>query len=175
MQANARPKTSLTQSGAFALALLSGGCAVVTATPPQVEVQQVEVQQVGLLDLTLGVTLCVSNPNNSELDFRQVTAALDLAGAPLAAGVSATPVRLPPRSSTLVPFEVAATAGNLGQQLLGVLHSGGVDYRLHGEVQLDGALAVTLPFSHAGRFDLLNAGQSLLADAVAQGGTHCAD
>jgi len=158
---------------AAALALLSNGCAVVTATPPQVEVQQVELHDVGLLDLTLGVTLCVTNPNNSELDFRRVTVALDLAGAPLAAGVSATPVRLPPRSSTLVPFEVAATAGNLGQQLMEVLRSGGVDYRMHGGVQLDGALAITLPFGHAGRFNPLSAGQTLLTDTVAPPGTRC--
>ncbi len=158
---------------AAALALVSSGCAVVTATPPQVEVQQVELHEVGLLDLTLGVVLCVTNPNGSELDFRRVTVALDLAGAPLGAGVSATPVRLPPRSSTLVPFEVAATADNLGQQLMRVLRSDGVDYRMHGGVQLDGALAITLPFSHAGRFNPLDAGQSLLIDPVAPAGTRC--
>ena len=159
---------------AAALALLAGpGCALLTATPPTVEVQQVELRGAGLLNQTLGVALCVTNPNDAALDFRRVTMAVDVAGAPLAAGASETAVRLPPRASILVPFMVATTERNIGPQLLGVLRTGGVDYRLRGSVQLAGALAITLPFSRGGRLDLLAAGQGLLADAAAPSGTRC--
>lgn len=155
-----------------AFALLATACALAVAAP-EVEVAGVELRGLGLLDQALGVALCVSNPNDAELSFRRITVAVDVAGAPLAEGVSEAPVRLPPRSSTLVPFAVATTVRNFGPQLLGVVRSGGVDYRLRGRVQLDGALAVTLPFSRAGRLDLLAAGQGLMADAAAPSGTRC--
>lgn len=155
------------------VAMLASGCTLLTATPPSVEVQRVELRGVGLLDQMLGVALCVTNPNDAALDFRRVTVAVDVAGAPLAESASDTAVRLPPHSSTVVPFTVVTTVRNLGPQLLGVLRTGGIDYRLHGTVQLTGALALTLPFSRSGRLDVLSAGQDLLADAAAPSGTRC--
>ena len=156
------------------LPLLAAGCALATAMPPEVEVAAVELRGLGLLDQALGVTLCVSNPNDAELSFRRVTVGLEVAGAPLADSASETPVRLPPRSSVLVPFTVATTVRNLGPQVLDVARTGGVEYRVRGRVQLDGALAVALPFSRSGRLDLLAAGLRLLTlrsqlDALAAG------
>ena len=113
------------------------------------------------------------DPNDVALDFRRVAVAVDVAGMPLANGASKTAVRLPPHSSTLVPFVVAATERSFGPQLLGVLRSGGVAYRLHGSVQLAGALALTMPFSRSGQLALLAVGQDLLADAAVPGGTRC--
>lgn len=135
--------------------------------------QQVELRGGGLLDQVLAVALCVANSNDAELAFRQVVVAMNVSGAPLANSASDQGVRLPPRSSVLVPFMVVTTTRNPGSQLLGVLRTGGVDYRMHGTVQLTGALAVTVPFSHSGRLDLLAAGGGLLADAAAPTTTRC--
>lgn len=135
--------------------------------------QQVELRGGGLLDQALAVSLCVTNPNDSELAFRRVVVAVDVSGAPLANSASDYDVRLPPRSSVLVPFTVVTTARNLGPQVLGVLRTGGVDYRMRGTVQLAGALAITLPFSRSGRLDLLTTGGDLLADAAAPKTTRC--
>jgi len=157
----------------LAAALLCTGCALATATPPQVEVTAVQVRGIGLLDQTLGVTLCVTNPNNSELAFRRIQVVVDAAGSPLAEGASEAPVRLPPRSSVLVPFTVVSTVRNLVPQLLGVLSSGAVEYRLHGSITLE-TLGITVPFSRSGRFGLLTAGQELLSDAAAPTGLRCA-
>ena len=168
------PRSKQCLPGALIL-LGASGCALATATPPTVEVASVELRGVGVLDQAFGVVLCVRHPNEAtELAFRRVRVAVDVGGAPLAESESEVPVRLAPRSSALVPFAVAATVGNLGPQLLGVLRTGAVEYRLRGSVQLAGALAITLPFSRAGRLDLLSAGSSLLADATAPGGTRCA-
>lgn len=145
-----------------ALALLAAGCALAVATPPEVEVADVELRGLGLLDQALGVTLCVSNPNTTELSFRSVTVALEVANAPLAEGASERPVRLPPMASVLVPFTARTTARNLGPQLWDVVRSGGVAYRLRGSVQLDGPLGISLPFSRTGRLGLLAAGARLL-------------
>ncbi len=149
-----------------ALAMATAGCALATATPPSVDVADVRVLGLGLLQQRLAVTLCVTNPNPQALDFRRVTANLDVSGAPLAAGVSDLAVRLPPTSSTLVPFTVVTTTENVGPQLLGVLQTGTVDYRVHGSVSLDGALGITLPYSRSGRLDAI-AGGLRLADQMA--------
>ena len=155
-----------------AAALLCTGCALATATPPQVEVAAVELRGPGLLDQTLGVTLCVTNPNASELAFRRIRVAVDAAGSPLADGASEMPVRLPPQSSVLVPFTVVSTVRNLGPQLLGVLGTGAVEYRAHGSITLD-TLGITVPFSRSGRLGLLTTGRELLADAIAPASLRC--
>lgn len=155
-----------------AAALLCTGCALATATPPQVEVAAVQLRGVGLLDQTLGVTLCVTNPNTSALAFRRIQVAVDAAGSPLADGASEVPVRLPPHSSVLVPFTVVSTVRNLGPQLLRVLGTGAVEYRVHGSISLD-TLGITVPFSRSGRLGLLTAGRELLADAIAPASLRC--
>ena len=132
----------------------------------------VELRGIGLLDQTLGVTLCVTNPNTSELAFRRIQVAVDAAGSPLADGASEVPVRLPPQSSVLVPFTVVSTTRNLRPQLLGVLGTGAVDYRPHGSITLD-TLGIAVPFSRSGRLELLTAGRELLADAVAPANLRC--
>ena len=67
-----------------ALAAILAGCALATATPPGVEVARVELRGATPLDQLLGVTLCVTNPNGTELAFRRVRVAVDVAGSPLA-------------------------------------------------------------------------------------------
>ena len=156
-----------------ATALLASACTLLTATPPEVTVTRVELRGLSLLEQQLAVTLCVTNPNSAELDFRRITVVMDAAGAPLAEGVSNAPIRLPPQSSTLVPFTVVTTVRNLGPQLLGLVRTGGVDYQLHGTVSLTGALALTLPFSRGGRLDVLTVGEDLLADAESPARTRC--
>jgi len=157
---------------AVLLTALCAGCALVTGSPPQVEVAAVQVRGAGLLDQSLAVTLCVTNPNASELSLRRIAVAVDAEGSPLAEGVSDTPVRLPPGSSVLVPLTVVSTVRNLGPQLLGVISTGALDYRLHGTVTLD-TLGIAVPFSRGGRLDLLTAGPGLLADAAAPSGLRC--
>ena len=146
---------------------------LLTAVPPRVDVQAVTLRGIGLLDQALAVELCVSNPNDAALDFRSVRVGLDVEGTPFAEGKSEAAVKLPPRSSTLVPFQVTTTVRNLGPQLLGVLRTGGLDYRLHGTVALTGALALDIPFSRRGRLDLLATGQGALVDATTAGATKC--
>lgn len=155
-------------------AVALAGCAVLTATPPSVEVTSVELRAVGLLDQVLAVSVCVTNPNDTALGFQRIHVVFDVNGASLADGQAESAVTLPPHASVPVPFVVATTLANFGPQLLGVLRNGAVDYRMRGSVQLAGPLALTLPFSRSGRLDLLSGGQQVLADAVASTGTPCA-
>ena len=138
---------------------------------PQVQIAQVGLRDANLLDQSLVVALCITNPNGTALDFRRVRV-VDVSGALLADSESEVPVRLPPRSSTLVPFAVATTVGNLGQQLLGIPRNGAVKCRMHGTVQPDGAVLIALPFSGSGRLDAA-AARGLLADAGTSAGARC--
>ncbi|MGI4800406.1 MAG: LEA type 2 family protein [Janthinobacterium lividum] len=120
---------------------------------------------IGATEQQLAVTLCVTNPNPIELGFRRVTADLDVSGAPLATGASDLSVQLPPLMSTKVPFTVVTTVQNLGTQLLGIIQTGTVNYRIHGTVSLQGAFGITLPYSRSGRLDPIASGLGL-ANAV---------
>ena len=152
-------------SSTLALAAGVAGCALATATPPSVDVTDVRLIGIGLTEQQLAVTLCVTNPNKDEFAFRHVTADLDVSGAPLAAGSSDLSVRLPPLSSTTVPFTVVTTVQNVGPQLLGILRSGSVEYRVDGSVALTGAFGITLPYSRSGRLDPVVGGLDLAAAA----------
>ncbi len=151
---------------ALTLALVLSGCALASAVPPTVAVTDVRLTGLGLTQQQLALTLCVSNPNTTALNFRRVTAGVDVAGASLAAGGSDLAVLLPPHASTIVPFTVVTTTEDLGAQLLRVLRSGAIDYRVHGTVVLQGLLGLPLPYSRSGRLDLLAGGLDL-ADAAA--------
>ncbi len=133
----------------------------------------VQLTAIGLTEQQLAVTLCVTNPNASDLAFRRVSADIDVSGAPLAAGVSDLAVRLPPNASTVVPFTVVTTVRNLGPQLLGVLRTGSVDYRIHGTVTLAGSFALTLPYSRSGRLDPLATGLGLAMKATDPAPSRC--
>ena len=126
-----------------------------------------------MIEQTLAVELCVSNPNDEALNFRSVTAGVEVSHTPLAEGISEAAVLLPAHSSTVVPFEVTTTLRNLEPQLLGVLQTGGVDYRIHGRVELTGSLGITVPYSHRGRLDLMSAVQNALIDPVTSQQTQC--
>jgi hypothetical protein len=47
----------------------ASGCALVFEGPPQVVVADVSLKAIGLLDQSLDVTLCVTNPNKREPEF----------------------------------------------------------------------------------------------------------
>ena len=163
-------RLSMLLLAAFALP----GCTLLTATPPSAEVTDVRLTGVGLTEQRLAVTLCVTNPNRSALAFSHITANLDVADTPLAAGASDNAVQLPPLSSTTVPFTVTATAQNLGPQLLGIIRTGTVGYRLHGSVTLQDGLGLTIPYSRSGRLDLLGGGLDLAMAATDPAPSRCA-
>ncbi len=150
------------------------GCTLLAATPPSVQVTEVRLTGLGLTQQRLAVTLCVSNPNRTTLAFSRVTTNLDVAGAPLATGASDGPVQLPPLSSTAVPLAVTTTEQDLGPQLLAIVQSGGIDYRLHGSVSLTGSLGLTIPYSRSGRLDPVASGLNLALAAADPAPSRCA-
>ena len=163
----------LTGVATMAGLILLAGCALSNAVPPTVDVMSLELTGIGLTEQRLAVALCVSNPNAAELAFRRVTADLDVSGAPLATGASELEVRLPGMASTVAPFTVVTTVRNLGPQLLGVLASGSLEYRIHGTVTLQGAFGITLPYARSGRLDPLAMGLGLASAAAEPAPPRC--
>ena len=92
----------------------------------------VRLLSVGLLQQQSNLLLCVGNPNDRPLNFRRSTFDVDVAGRPLAHGDSVVAVELPPHQAVPVPVALTSTTANLGSQLVGVLLTGGVDYRVTG-------------------------------------------
>lgn len=144
-----------------------------SGTPPRVDVTGVELRGLGLLEQALGVGLCVTNPNRTELAFRCVAVTVDAAGAPLAEGAGDAPVRPPPLASVPVSFTVAVTARNFGPQLLGTARAGAVEYRMRGTVALAETPGATLPFGRRGRLGPSKIGQELLASTAAPAAGPC--
>ena len=92
----------------------------------------------------------------------------------MAAGTSILPVRLPPASSTVVPLSVLTTIRNLGPQLLEILRTGSVTYRLHGTVALEGGFGITVPYSRSGHLDPVAGSLGLAAAASDATPSRCA-
>ena len=170
---NRRAARPIRAAVALGATLGASGCALAGDTPPSVDVLNVQLVGIGLAEQQLATTLCVTNPNTNEIAFRSVSVALDVSGAPLAVGVSDLPVRLPPQSSTAVPFTVVTTVQNIGPHLLGVFRTGALDYRVHGTVSLQGGLGLTLPFSRSGHLDILADGLNLASAASDPAPSRC--
>ena len=154
-------------AAALALCAVTGGCALFSDTPPSVEVMSVQMLAQNGTDGQFGVTLCVANPNGNGIVLDKVDADLEIGGAPLAAGTTNLAVRLPPRSFTAVPVTVVATTANIDLQIVRTVQTGGIDYRIRGDISLQTPLAATLAFSRSGRLDLVTAGARLAATAAA--------
>lgn len=135
----------------IALCLVVSDCSL--PMTPTADVMGVLPTGFDLTEQRSAVTLCVSNPNRDALVFRQVTVNLDVAGAPVASGSSAAPIRVAPSSSTRVPLTVVTTVRNTDGQLENASGARPIDYRVHGSVALDGALGLGVPYSRSGRFD----------------------
>ena len=148
------------------------GCSVITQSPPQIDVADVVLTNIGLLNQSFLVTLCVTNPNPTSIAFHRVTFRIAVADAPLADGVTESDVAIPALASVLMPVAVQTTIRNLPRQLLSTLTTGSVAYRVSGVAQLT-SLPFGVPFSGGGQFSLLQAGEAYAETAASSAATRC--
>ena len=168
-----KPRRRLWNAGCgMGLATTLAGCALVTQNPPQVDVASVALTGIGLFNQSFLAELCVTNPNRTPIAFERATFRLAVADAPLAEGVTESAVAIPALASVLVPLAAQTTTRNLPGQLMSTLETGTIAYRLTGVVQLT-SLPFGVPFSRAGQFSLLQAGEQYADTTAVPAGTRC--
>lgn len=126
----------LLTAGVAALGLAVGGCAAMATRPPGVSLANVSIEEFGLLEQRLGLTLRVMNPNDADLPIDGVSFDVDVNGQHFAKGVSSKAVTIPRLGEALVDVSAVTTLGDLLRQL-GQLAKGGrrtVEYRVHGRL-----------------------------------------
>jgi LEA14-like dessication related protein len=143
------------------------GCATLAPREP-LQVSLVDVS--GLpgegLELRLAVRLRVQNPNETVLDYDGVSLQLDVAGRPLASGVSNARGSVPRFGEALITVPVTVPATSLLRQAWGFSRdtpSGGIEFTARG--RLAGGLFGGASFSSTGRFDWPGAAASALPAA----------
>ena len=131
------------------------GCATVAPREP-LQVSLVDVS--GLpgegLELRLAVKLRVQNPNEAALDYDGVSLQLEVAGRPLASGVSDARGSVPRFGEVVITVPVTVPATSLLRQAWGLSRdtpTGGIEFTARG--RLAGGLFGGASFSSKGRFD----------------------
>lgn len=147
--------------GAAAAAIaITGACSALgkqAFQQPVVQLKDVQVQGVGLTGGNLAVKLNVYNPNGYRLDATRLTYNLVVGdntnATNLATGVLDSQFTVQSGDSTTVTIPVAFTYTGIGAAGRQLLNTGGVPYRVNGDVTVGTVVGnFTVPYSSTGRF-----------------------
>lgn len=134
----------------------AAGCASMLPKlqPPQLAVTGVAIGGGNLQQQPIRLTLHATNPNNRAIAIRDIECNLELAGAAFAQGTTDAAFTLPALGETDFTLNVTANLDNVLSALAGGFNHHSVDYRLYGQVRLQGGLMRTIPFDQKGRVRL---------------------
>jgi LEA14-like dessication related protein len=128
------------------------GCAAPfgVSQPPELALSSIEGVDVGLLEQRYRLKLRVRNPNDTDLQVRGLSLAVELNGQPFARGVSDQTVTVPRMGEALLEVSATSSLGSVWRQLREVGKAGTQDlsYRLSGRLSLQGL--GSLPFEEKG-------------------------
>jgi LEA14-like dessication related protein len=113
-------------------ALLCAGCAALDLRTPRVDLVDVDMEQIGLLESTLLVTVRVENPNAFRLPIERGIYTFFLAGERIGTGATRRPLDVPARSSSYQQVAIELDNANLLAGLRSLLDRE-VDYRIEAE------------------------------------------
>ena len=139
---------------------VTGGCSALgrqVFKEPVVRLQNVRVNGVGLTGGNLDVRLSVYNPNGYRLDATQMTYNLLVGDSvKFAEGTLDSRFTVNGNDSSVVTIPVSFTYAGVGAAGRQLLNTGGVNYRVAGEVRVGTALgSFNVPYNAAGRFNAL--------------------
>jgi LEA14-like dessication related protein len=100
------------------------------------------------------LTFHASNPNTRAIPIRSIECSLELEGTAFAQGATDAAFTLPPLGEADFDVNVSANLNTVLAALLGGLGHHTVDYRVYGQVHLQGGLLRTIPFDQKGRVRL---------------------
>jgi LEA14-like dessication related protein len=112
--------------------LLCAGCAALDVQTPRVALVGVDLEQVGLLESTLLVTLRVDNPNSFRLPIERGIYTFFLEGERVGTGATRLPLDVPARSSSRQQVAIELDHAQLLPRLRSLLDRE-VDYRIEAE------------------------------------------
>lgn len=138
-----------------ALALVSG-CQSLgeSLQPPEVRLQNVQLEEVSSLSQRFVLQFAVSNPNPVPLPVKGINYGVSLGGLSLASGSTAESFRVPSNGDGVFSVSVETSLMQAVQLLGARLLQGGeqsLDYEVGGDVQIDIPFVKPLPFSTAGK------------------------
>ena len=122
----------------LALALLLFGCAA-PLRKPEVNVASVEFVELGVVEQTLLLRLCVTNPNAVELNINSLAFSLEVNARAFAHGVSTSAVRVAAQGEALVEIRTVTRLGEIVRVLRQVRRGDApLAYHLSGRVDVAG-------------------------------------
>jgi LEA14-like dessication related protein len=146
----------LTTLGLATLGLALGGCASLLPklAPPTLVITGVTIGGGNLQQQQIRLTFHATNPNDRAIPIRSIECHLELAGSPFAQGATDAPFTLPALGETDFNLNVTANMDSVLTALAGGFGRHAVDYRVYGQVHLQGGLVHTIPFDQKGRVKL---------------------
>ncbi len=140
------------------LAACAGGSAVLPGSvpPPEVQLADLSFGTPGLLEQELGAELRITSFADVDLDARGLRVTVWLGGERFGRGVTDERFTLPAQGETRVRVPIRVATADLLDRLAELASGDRLDYRLEGDLFLEGLLGGTrtLPFEGAGRIRL---------------------
>jgi LEA14-like dessication related protein len=129
-----------------------GGCASLLPklAPPTLVITGVAIGGGNLQQQQIKLTFHATNPNNRAIPIRSIECNLELAGSPFAQGTTDAAFTLPALGETDFNLNVTANMNSVLAALAGGFGRHAVDYRVYGQVHLQGGLVRTIPFDQKG-------------------------
>lgn len=151
------PAAELHATLALLACLLLGACADGfddRLLPPEVALAGLRYGQPGLFEQQLYIDLRVRNPNDVAIDADRLRFELEVNGRGFADGWSEESFALPPLGSAIVPVTVRVSTTALVERMMALGTGERLEYRLHGEVELDHLFMRSVPFERTGKLVL---------------------
>lgn len=134
------------------LVVALGGCASLLPklAPPTLVITGVAIGGGNLQQQQIKLTFHATNPNDRAIAIRSIECNLELAGSPFAQGATDAAFTLPALGASDFNLNVTANMNSVLAALAGGFGRHAVDYRVYGQVHLQGGLVRTIPFDQKG-------------------------
>ena len=148
--ARARPGVIATIGVALGIALAGCASMLPKLAPPTLVITAVAIGGGNLQQQQIRLTFHATNPNDRAIAIRGIECNLELAGSPFAQGATDAPFTLPALGQTDFDLNVTANMNSVLAALAGGFGRHAVDYRVYGQVHLQGGLVRNIPFDQKG-------------------------
>lgn len=128
------------------------GCASVLPKleAPRLAVTSVVIGGGNIQQQQIRLTFHVTNPNDRAIAIRSIECNLEIEGAAFAQGTTEAPFTLPALGETDFDLNVTANLNSVLAAFAGGFGHHTVDYRVYGQVHLQGGMLRTIPFDQKG-------------------------